>query len=386
MDTCLRKPSCLESFFIDLDACGCNMTFHYYLQLDCKPSVERLNRTMQTMLTTTHKEMNLKYQDRSWYLSDDIVPVSVLEAENDDVYSQEANRLDYRRHTVALNVIHTCSDQWFLCFDFFHGAVDGRSGIQFIYDFFAALNGKNTRGSEFTLMDSDLVPVKHKVVGKKLPIPCWPVHRLKKGLPSGQGADKTQLVRTMSCTRSMAAKLANAVATCFDQQAKMIIPVDVRRYSASGKSMFGNLFVPIFVDANTNRHIEDLRAEILSYVKDRSLLSAGLNSLFFYNKINPKLRVAVLRRLIPPVMASKKFICCALVSPVGEVKSENLVAPDFSVTDVIATFVSFPFTAFTVASVQFGGHTNTTLSWHSGRVSQEVAGNLVKSIHENLHT
>ena len=386
MDTCLRKPSSLESFYIDLDACGCNMTFHYFLQLDRKPSLRLLNQTLRKLLTTTHREINLKFRELAWHLSDYISPVKVEEMKDDDVCNSHPPRLDYQKHTLALNVLHTRADQWFLRFDFFHGAVDGRSGIQFIYDFFTVLNGKNTRDSEFTRMDSDLVPLKQTKGPKKLPIPCWPVHQLKRGLVLGDGSDQTRLVRTMTRTKSLASKLSNAVATCFRERAKMIIPVDVRRYSQDKKSLFGNLIVPIFVDANTNRRIEDLRSEILNYVKDSSLLSAVLNSLSFYNKIKPGLRVAILRRLIPMVMASKKFICCALVSPVGEVKSEKLITPSFSVKDVIVSFVSFPFTAFTVASVQFDDHTNTTVPWHSGRVSPETAGNLIQSIDENLHT
>jgi len=386
MDTCLRKPSSLESFYIDLDTCGCNMTFHYFLQLDRRPSLRLLNRTLRKLLTTTHREINLKFRELAWHLSDYISPVRVEETKDDDVCNSRPPRLDFLKHTLALNVLHNRQDQWFLRFDFFHGAVDGRSGIQFIYDFFAALNGKDPRNGEFTRMDSDLVPVKQEQANKKLPIPCWPVHKLKSGLISGKGVDRTQLVRTMACTKSMAAKLSNAVASCFRERAKMIIPVDVRRYSQDKKPLFGNLIVPIFVDANTNRRIEDLRTEILSYVKDSSLLSAGLNSLSFYSRIKPSLRVAILRKLIPLVMASKKFICCALVSPVGEVKSDKLICPAFSVRDVIVSFVSFPFTAFTVASVQFDDHTNTTVSWHSGRVSPEVADNLIRSIDENLHT
>lgn len=386
MDTFVRKPSSLESFFIDLDDCGCNMTFHYYLQLDQKPSLELLDRTLRSMLTTTHQGINLKYLNQSWYLADHIPSVYVSEANSDDVYTLEPHRLDCRKQTLALSVIHTCSDLWFLCFDFFHGAVDGRSGIQFIYDYFAALNGKNSLSNEFALIDHDLVPLERKLGSKKLPIPCWPICKLKRGLPSGVGTDQTMLLRTAACTRSMAAKLSNAVASCFHQRAKMIIPVDLRRFGVSGKSMFGNLIVPVFVDANSSRRIEDLRKEILSYVKDKSLLSAGLNSLFFYGRINPKIRVAVLNKLIPLVMASKKFICCALISPVGEINSEALTCPTFSATDAFVTFVSFPFTAFTVTSIQFNGQTNTTVSWHSGRVSQAVANRLAYSIDQSLRT
>lgn len=381
----MRKPSSLESFFIDLDECGCNMTFHYYLQLDCKPSVALLQRTLQTMLATTHKGINLKYKNYVWYLADYVPTVSVIEAESDDVYSLEPHHLNHYLQTLALSVIHTPSDLWFLCFDFFHGALDGRSGILFMYDFFAALNGSSTQTNEFALLDYDLVPLEYNN-SKKLSFPCWPTCKLKRGLPSAVGKDQTMVVQTSSCTRSMAAKLSNAVASCFSRRAKMIIPVDIRRFGAVGKTMFGNLIVPIFVDANTSRRIDDLRTEILSYVKDKSLLSAALKSLFFYHKINPKLRISVLRRLIPMVMASRKFIFCALVSPVGEIRREALTCPAFSATDVFVTFVSFPFTAFTVTSIQFGGHTNTSVSWHSGRVSQAVANRLAYSIDQNLRT
>ena len=94
----------------------------------------------------------------------------------------------------------------------------------------------------------------------------------------------------------------------------------------------------------------------------------------------------MLNKLIPLVMASKKFICCALISPVGEINSEALTCPTFSATDAFVTFVSFPFTAFTVTSIQFNGQTNTTVSWHSGRVSQAVANRLAYSIDQSLRT
>ena len=384
-DQFLRKPSCLESFFMDLDDCGCNMTFHYFLQLGQKPDTAVLNQALSAMLDT-HLGMNLRYFKRGWYISRELDPCQIVELEGEDVYNSYNRQLDFRRSTLGMNVVHTQADQWFLCFDFFHGAVDGRSGVQFIYDFFSQLNGNASVDNEFVMAEADLV-AQHGSSKEKLSIPHWPICQLKDALPKSKGEMKTFVLRTMACTRSMGAKLASAVGQCFtDQRANMIIPVDVRRFANTKKTLFGNLIVPIFVDANSNRKIEDLRSEIINYVKQDSLLAAGLNSLFFYNKLPQSLRVFVIGRLLPLIMLSKKFICCALVSPIGEVESKRLQAPQVQVEDVMVTFVSFPFTAFTVASVQYDGHTNTTVCWHSGRVSQKTADRLIHNIDRSIRT
>ena len=56
----IRKPAGLESFFIDLDAGGCNMTFHFYLKLDKKPDIDRLRNTFNRILSE-HKGMDMKF-------------------------------------------------------------------------------------------------------------------------------------------------------------------------------------------------------------------------------------------------------------------------------------------------------------------------------------
>jgi branched-subunit amino acid ABC-type transport system permease component len=43
------------------------------------------------------------------------------------------------------------------------------------------------------------------------------------------------------------------------------------------------------------------------------------------------------------------------------------------------------FTAFTVISLQFKGRTNTTVSWHSGRVPEETANILMEDITERMN-
>ena len=79
-------------------------------------------------------------------------------------------------------------------------------------------------------------------------------------------------------------------------------------------------------------------------------------------------------------MASKRFIYCALVSPLGKIESNKLQSKNFKVDDVNVTIVSFPFTAFTVISLEYNEHTNVTVAWHSGRVPESVANRLIDRI------
>lgn len=380
----VRKPSGLEAFFIDLDACGCNMTFHYFLKLDRKPCLDQLNEVLQQALET-HRGINLKFHKNRWCKSDYTPKCIVKHMDSDNVYTCSVSRLDFRRNTIDLNVLHyEEKDHWYLCFDFFHGAVDGRSGLQFIYDFFHILNGDYTAANNFRLVDMDIVGDKNipRIRSKKTRIPLIPKCNPKNWLPRKNGENKTIVLKTNACTKSSSAKLASAVARCFtSKSAKMIIPVDVRRYAKrTGEFLFGNLIAPIFVDANTVRKIDDVRTEIREFVKQIPLLRSIVSKLNIYSKIPTRIRQLVIRTLLPFVMKSRRFICCALVSPIGLIDNAQLENDHFHVEDIAVTFIAFPFTAFTVTSVQFDGHTNTTISWHSGRVPKHTVSELIDNI------
>ena len=380
----LRKPSGLEAFFIDLDECGCNMTFHFYLKLDRQPALSDLNSALREVLEA-HSGINLVFKNEAWYKADTIPECTIKHIECDDICSYKPTRLDYYKQTIGLSLLHMkLKDAWYLCFDFFHGAVDGRSGVGFIYDFFKVLNGKLPDVSDFLLSDRDIVETEEKPEwnSKKHNFTVLPECEPKNWEPVKDGEEKTYVLKNNVCARSLAAKLSMAVGKCFSKKsAKMIIPVDIRRYAENNKkTLFGNLFVPVFIDANTLKKADEIREEIVDYVKHKPLLKAIAEKLCIYNKFPPKLRRAVIRFFLPIVMSSKKFIYCALVSPIGTIESEKLQSDKFNVEDVSVTFVSFPFTAFTVISVQFKGHTNTTIAWHSGRVPQKTATKLIESI------
>ncbi len=383
-DVFVRKLSGLEAFFVDLDACGSNMTFHFYLKLDKEPSLDELNRAWHRLLET-HGEINLKYKNDKWYKSDCIPECTLKHIDETDLYSYKPTRLDYKKHTIALSLLHIVPlDEWHLCFDFFHGAIDGRSGIQFVYDFFEVLNGNTPSENDFRYTVSDIIRTEKTKEKKtyKNEFTVLPECQPSSWVPNKVGEAKTLVFRTHACAKAVAAKLVSAVGKCFNRKgAKVIVPVDIRRYATeSKKSLFGNLIVPLFINADHLRKTDELHTEIIDYVKHKNWLAKISESLSIYCKFSPKLRHKVINFFLPIVLASKKFIYCAHVSPLGTFDHKKLESKNFNVDDVAVTFISFPFAAFTVISLQFKEHTNTTVAWNSGRVPDEVASMLVENI------
>ena len=384
LETFFRKPSGLEAFFIDLDECGCNMTFHFYLKLNKEPSVEEINIALRRVLET-HSGLNLKYVNDEWHKSDYIPECDVRHIDGADLYSYKPTRIDFRKHTIAANILHMVNkDEWHLCFDFFHGAVDGRSGIQFIYDFFDILNGNQLIKNEFGLSDRDIVSTDDKTIEnpKKIPFTVFPKCNSAELEPRKNGEASFHVMKHDVCVRSLAAKLSWAVGQCFSKKsAKMIIPVDVRRFAGNKeKAFYGNLFIPAFVDVATLNTVDELRGEIVDYVKQQPLLNRIAKNLSIYSKISPKIRKMIISFFIPIVMSNKRFIYCALVSPLGVIDSQRLVSENIKVEDVSVTFATFPFTAFNVISLQYDGHTKTTVAWNKGRVSDKTASKLICNI------
>ena len=376
-----RKPKGLEAFFVDLAECKCNMTIHLYLKLDKRPSRTLLNSTMRRMLCI-HPDVNLKYKRKKWYPSDYVPECQIVEVDGDEVYSPYPVKMDYRKNTIALNIIHaTKNDEWHLCFDFFHGAYDGLSGVQFVYDFFALLNGKELGEIESTLNCCQIVEPETKKHKLKPAFTIWPKCSLKFGKVTKNFGEKSTVFRTEACVRSVAAKLSNTIGDMFsDSSAKMIVPVDVRRYSDIDKAMFGNLFVPVFLEAKSTRTLDDLRGEIKSFVENKNELMSIARKLKIYSRFPSWIRRAVIRFFKPIVLSHKKFIYCALVSSFGKIDSEKLKCAHFNTTDFVVTGGTFPFTALTAVSVQFEGHTNTIITWDKGRMIEESANTLVEKI------
>lgn len=382
----IRKPSGLEAFFTDLDAGGSNMTIHFYLELTQKPDVDRLRESMRKLLGT-HTGANMRFYKNAWYAVSHDCECPVIEVEGRDLSAYTPARLDFHTKTVDLKVLHaTTSDAWYLCFDFFHGVMDGRSAVQFVYDFFDVLNDREYLEPEFKLNAYDIMKSKRKAEDHK-------VHNaftvFSKCAPSQwrgkkRGRDKTITVSHQKTVRGISAHYARTISTLFKKKStKMIIPVDVRRYMGEeDKNLYGNLFVPLLLETAKFPTWAETQDEIWHFVKHRTQIRALAKQFDIYRRIPIKPRQFVIRKAIPWVMSRKKFVYCALVSSIGAINSEKLSCDAFSVKDCSVAFISFPFAAFSIVSIQYDGRTNTSISWHSGRVPQKTVNELVKAINE----
>ena len=379
----VRKPSGLEAFFIDLDQCGCNMTFHFYLKLDKRPCHVELNDVMRQMIDT-HKGINMKFYRNAWYSSSYIPECRVLEVEGNGIENYEPSRLDFHSHTVALNILHvTQNDVWYLCFDFFHGVADGMSGVQFVYDFFDLLNGRRLPQIAFTVSEGEQGNRREWSDGRP-DFTVFPKCQPLNWITHKEGEARTAILRCERSIHYAAARFSEVIGKYFvDKSAKMIIPVNIRRYteaSAENNALFGNLFVPMLLDVKSYSSWEGIHKKIIDSVKRKPLLMAMAKKFNVYRKFPTKLRQFVIRKAIPIVMRNKKFIYCALVSTLGRIDSERLMCDAFKVVDYNVTFESFPFTAFSIITLQFNENANTSVSWHSGRVPEKIAENLVRDI------
>ena len=385
----VRKPSGLEAFFVDLDAGGCNMTIHFYLQLDRKPDVDRLRKTMQQILST-HFGADMRFYKNAWYTSSYTHNCPVIEVEDYDLSSYTPPKLDFRQSTVDIKVLHaTLSDTWYIGFDFFHGVMDGRSIIQFVYDFFDFLNNRKHPEPEFTLnayevLNDDGAANKDKIRDAFTIFPqCVPYHwEIKK-----EGEDRNVIICHQGTIRATSARFATVVSKLFNKKsAKMIIPVDIRCHAEqNNKNLYGNLFVPMFVDTANYPEWTETQDEIVHFAKHKSHIRSMAKKLNIYRKIPTKFRQFVIRHAIPLVMSRKKFIDCARVSSLGSIDSKRLCCEDLAVRDCFVSFVSFPFAAFSVISLQYEGHTNTSIAWHSGRVPEKTVNTLVSGINDCMH-
>jgi len=382
----IRKPSGLEAFFTDLDAGGSNMTIHFYLELTQKPDVDRLREAMRKLLGT-HTGANMRFYKNAWYAVSHDCECPVIEVEGRDLGAYTPARLDFHTKTVDLKVLHaTTSDAWYLCFDFFHGVMDGRSAVQFVYDFFDVLNDREYLEPEFKLNVYELLKKKKKTESRKVHNAftvfsnCAPSQwRGKK-----RGKDKTITVSHEKTVRGISAHYARTISQLFKKRsAKMIIPVDVRRYMGEeNKNLYGNLFVPLLLEAAKYPTWAETQDEIWHFVKHRAQIRALAKHFNIYGKIPTKPRQFIIRKAIPWVMSRKKFVYCALVSSIGAIDSSKLSCDAFAVKDCSVSFISFPFASFSVVSLQYDGRTNTSISWHSGRVPQKTVNELVKAINE----
>lgn len=379
----VRNPTCIECLYMDIDDCGYNMTFGYVLTLNEKPLLSMLNEAFAKTAASLDG-VNLKFKRNAWYKSDFLPECTVRELEGEDLTAYKMTKINYRTHTVMLSVLHLADkDKWFLCFEFFHGAVDGRCALEFIYDFFAVINWKTPPKRTFSVVDMDIISQNED---KKQKTQIFPLCALESPRAPKSGQENTRIIKTECAPSHLSSKLCNAVAQSFTaDKALMMIPVDIRKYAeGDSNALFGNFVLPLFVDASKKKPLAELQSEISRKVNGKYVLSSSIAKFFNYNARPKSFRKSMLESLISLAAEGERFPVCALVSSIGTVNESALSAKGLKVLDMDVFFEPMPFLAFTVISVKFDGHTSTSVGWHSGKVSKAVANEVVKSIENTL--
>ena len=374
----VRRRSCIEALFTDFHDTGLNMTFRYYLRLDRMPQVSILEQMLGDALVA-HPDVNLRLHKGAWYRSDFLPPCDTREV-GADVCEDAPDRLDFRKHTLAMHLLHTPSDDWYLAFDFFHGVVDGRSALHFLYGFFRA-EGVATEASDGSLTHVSLLPGRE--AGRRpFRVPWMPLVRAKDWQPRAKGSYRTVSVTGAACPRGASERLTRRVGACFcGKRATTVIPIDLRPFGQKDVFLLGNLILPVLTDPFRYEQGQ-LQSRLREDARDWALHAGTSAGIAFYGRLPRWLTRMGLRMTMPIFQRIPRFVCAGVVSPVGTVAHQRLRCPHFAAVDMLAAFTATPLNAFTVVSLQFDGHSSTTVSWHSGRVPDHVARKLADVLAE----
>jgi hypothetical protein len=212
-------------------------------------------------------------------------------------------------------------------------------------------------------------------------IDLYPSCKIIGGKGKDQGASRNVCIRTPEICGAATAKLSHAVARKFEgKRTRVMVPVNIRRYYDTEPLLFGNLVLPFFLEAGGNRSVKELGEDIRSCVKSKSVLSYDVVNFALYRFMPEWLRKPLLRLILGFMRRHKCFPMAAMVSYVGEIDADALRADEFCAEDVFIIFNNTPLTAFSVVSLRYKGHSNTTVSYFDSEIPQDVADALCADI------
>lgn len=379
----VRRLSSGELLFADLDHCGINMTFHYFLRLDRMPDQALVEKAYADTVAL-HPGMNLRLKGRRWALSHEKILCQTVET-GEDFLERCPVRLNPKKTTLGLQRVHVQpQDQWYLCFHFFHGCADGRAALTFICDFFSLLRQEQPQPGECGYRYEDLLlPVERPA--QPLELPMQFVCKANTCQKRQKLQHRTMLIQTPGEPKGVSARLCIASWKRFTGKRRMtVVPVDLRRHCPEHPKLMGNLIQPLLVYAADGMDLQRLRQKMLVEATDRRKMSGSVWSLRCYSAIPKPLRRMIVRLACRCYRGTNHFLCCAMCSHVGKIQKEQLAAKDLQVTDLFVTFTDTPLNALTVVTVQFDGHTNVTLSWDGGRLDEALMEQIVSDIREAL--
>ena len=156
----------------------------------------------------------------------------------------------------------------------FHGVMDARGLLHFAEDVFRSLRGEALVGSDYALMDAELV---ESLVGYRTRAPLKAKWRPVCGVKSRRRG--VIIARQMSCLGpcpGLVARIASALSSYATQHQNLpiraMIPVDLRNYRRDLHAT-GNLTYPLFLDVETHQDWRRIHRKMLKQLGAKAPLS-----------------------------------------------------------------------------------------------------------------
>ena len=341
-----RKVTCNEKIFLALTDCRAHMIFRFLLHLDAKPSLDVLEEALRKALENC-PDANLRFLRHAWYVAEYLPPIEFFESDSDSIEEHPISELDYRKNTMKMSVIHhKKTDGWYIALEFFHGACDGRSALNFTYDIFSAMSGAPMNHYVRGVTDAQLVK---KYTDPRYAEPPKILQRCRmKNAPTGKQRQKElNVFSTDYRSGAIAAKLTYAVSQVYrPEKATVMIPVDLRGYMDEQEPFrFGNLVLPLFYRSG-GKDLARISRQLRKKIKRGAALSP-------YGARNPALYLAPLWlvRTITKIylnflQKTDRYMFCSIVSYLGSVDPSRMTSPHVNATDMTFQATSVPLWGF----------------------------------------
>lgn len=269
-----------------------------------------------------------------------------------------------------------------LLFRVFHGTMDGKGTLLWIYNIFRSLRGEPL--VEITSTETDLSFMRqHKHFDKK--------NRLTpkvRTLSHRYFTKKTKIWRqriTLTGKPScMVARIAEMITKhSFSFQNRFLIPVDIRRHDNSHLSN-SNLTLPIFLETTKEDSWTHIHQNLLNRLQDNQEMNLSSADLGLMTKIPQFLLKSGIHAMNVFQWIANRQLLGGVISNLGMVDLDALTTNNFRAKTLYSMTIQHPFSPFTVSIASNPFSTEVMFSCYEHDTLIAMAKNIVKDIKEEL--
>ena len=341
--------------------------------------IERLKATL-SQLTTLLPALKLQLKGKIW-TSDGKPPTLFIHSE---VFSSDWN--DPLFHSRLQAEKGHCSEfHWFelpqptLIFRVLHSVMDAKGIQRVLSSLFALLRGEEFSSDKH--FQSDML-VRRQLAGSKglsregysLQ---WPGFPLPQNSPTSY---HTKLIRLNRQPEASLAKWAAAYVTELGKEARLMIPVDLRRYPEVTDSV-SNLSLPIYLHVKPNQAWQEIQASLLlALSRNEELAQERLERL---GLLVPEylLRWIILKATKIGAEANK-FPMSGILSDNGFIDLADFSTQDFQAKSIISLPVYVPLAPCCMTALHHSSGTNVTISVPAGTDLSPVINRFLTTLQE----